>query len=127
LLDLWTAIEFIVSGYSVDKLFSSDEKIKLKDIIENTEFNKNQKNAIKSKIDMLNDPPIMVKMSGICANLGIELNETDKQLLETARKKRNEIIHGKKDPNISESEINKLKSIIEKIILEKVRRMNGLI
>lgn len=123
LLDLWTSMEFLISGFKIDNLFSDKEKNKLKGIVSNTDFSQDQKNAIYSKIGMLNDAPLMSRIKEILKSLNIDITDEEYNLLKSARNKRRDIIHGLKDEDVSEKELNKLRTIIESILLAKVGKL----
>ena len=121
LLDLWTAMEFLVSGIKVNHLFNNKDILEFKKLIETNElFTVDQKNAIYGKIEGINDAPLMAKIDNLEKELGINFSLEEKILLRSTRRKRNDIIHGKKDAEIFESEVDKLKSVIEKLLLEKI-------
>lgn len=121
LLDLWTAMEFLISGTKINHLFKDIEIEAIKKLIETNEsFTIDQKNAICGKIDGINDAPIMAKIDNLERELGINFSSEENMILRTTRRKRNDIIHGKKDSEIFESEVDKLRSVIEKLLLGKI-------
>lgn len=121
LLDLWTAMEFLISGTKVNNLFKNEEIKSLKELInENESFTIDQKNVIFGKLDSLNDAPIMAKIDNLRRELKINFSPEENEILKTTRRKRNYIIHGKKDSEVLESEIDKLRSVIEKLLLGKI-------
>jgi hypothetical protein len=93
---LWIAFEFLTSGTKTENMFTRDEITGLKKLIENTEFSADKKDAIKSKISMLNDSPLMVKFNHLKNSLGVDLSDWELKCLKTARDKRTDLIHGKK-------------------------------
>ena len=72
---------------------------------------------------MLNDTPLMSRIKNILNSLSIEITDEEYNLLKSARNKRRDIIHGLKDEEVSEKELNKLRTIIEKILLAKIRTL----
>lgn len=121
LLDLWTAMDFLISGTKINKLFKNEELKSLKELINTNEsFTIDQKNAIFGKLDSLNDAPIMAKIDNLRRELKINFSPEENEILKTTRRKRNFIIHGKKDSEVLESEIDKLRSVIEKLLLGKI-------
>jgi hypothetical protein len=120
LIDLWTSLEFLVSGTKVKKEFSKDDKKIIEDFVNESGFSEVQKRAILSKINMLNDSPLMIKFNSLTELLNIQFSEEELEVLKSTRRKRNELIHGLKDIEVENSELNKLRTIIEKIIINKV-------
>lgn len=121
LLDLWTAMEFLMSGTKVTPLFRGDQKEAMKRLLcSNLKLTIEQEEVLFKKIDDLNNPPLMAKIDTLKKELEIDLTEGELELLDIARKKRNYIIHGKKDVDVSDKELNKLRSIIELLLIGKV-------
>jgi hypothetical protein len=124
LLDLWTAMEFLASGTKGGLLFEKSEIEKIKTLIHSQiPLSAAQESAIFSKLEMLNDAPLMEKFRIMSMEAGLELTENEQKLINLTRSKRNSLIHGKKDVLIYEEELNKLLSVIEAIFLEKVDRV----
>jgi len=125
LLDLWTAMEFLVSGTNVKKLFTKFEIKRIKNILDNNiSISDEQRSALFDKLDMLNNAPIMEKFKIIAQDAGLELTESEKKLIDLTRSKRNLIIHGKKEATILDEELNKLLSVIEVVLLYKLDHFN---
>jgi hypothetical protein len=98
LLDLWTAMEFLISRTKVIPLFSEEQKDLIRHLLSSSpELTAKQKEVLFNKIDMLNSPPLMAKIDALKKELDINLTEEELKLLDRARKKRNSIIHGEKD------------------------------
>src|SRR3989344_294177 len=126
LIDLWTAVEFLLSGTSSEVLFSDDEKESLITYISSlNNLNGKQKNALYSKFNMLNDSPLMKKFNTLINNLGISFSDEELNTLKTTRSKRNDLIHGKRDINVKEDELNKIRTIIEKILIAKIQKISN--
>jgi hypothetical protein len=121
LLDLWTAMEFLVSGTKVEKLFCKDQKENIKSIIEAGQILQDkQKEVLFNKLDRLNEVPIMEKIRLMGQKFDIKLTSEENEILGLTRRKRNNLIHGEKDIEISENELNKLRSIIEFLLIGKI-------
>jgi len=121
LLDLWTAMEFLISGTKVMPLFCREQKDSIKRLLcSNLELTDVQKEVLYKKIDMLNDPSLMVMIDTLIQELEINLTDEESDLLVSARKKRNSVIHGKKDVVVCDKELNKLRSIIERLLIGKM-------
>ncbi|KHO50618.1 MAG: hypothetical protein QT04_C0050G0027 [archaeon GW2011_AR11] len=126
LIDLWTAVEFLLSGTSSEVLFSDDEKESLITYISSlNNLNGKQKNALYSKFNMLNDSPLMKKFNTLINDLGISFSDEELNTLKTTRSKRNDLIHGKRDINVKEDELNKIRTIIEKILIAKIQKISN--
>lgn len=121
LLDLWTAMEFLIYETKVPPLFSKDQTTLIKQVLSsNLELTNDQEKALQDKIDMLNSPPLMIRIDALIKKTKIDLTNEEKDLLSNARKKRNNIIHGKRDIVVFNKELDKLKSIIERLLIGKM-------
>lgn len=123
LLDLWTAMEFLVSETKAEKLFCRDQIKNIKQIIEAGQIlQEKQKEALFKKIDEINNIPLMVKIRTMEQENDVKLTLEEEKILRSTRDKRNDLIHGKKDIDILENELNKLRSIIELLLISKISR-----
>jgi hypothetical protein len=126
LLDLWTAMEFLVSGTISKKIFCKDQIKNIKKIIESGQIlQENQKEILSKKLDMVNDVPLMQKIKIMEQAFEIELTTEEQGLLKSTRDKRNDLIHGNKDIDVTENELNKLRSIIELLLIGKISTMQN--
>jgi hypothetical protein len=89
-------------------------------LIETTGLAKEQIRAIQFRINQLNEPPQMAIFNHLIKTLGVEFTDAELKTLSTARKKRTDIIHGKKDPDIKAEELNKMRTILEKVLIKKI-------
>lgn len=119
-IDLWIAFEFLISGVKTKKLFTKDDRSIIYDLISNTEFSDEQKDVIISKMDMLNDSPMMAKFDFLIDSLNIDLSKDERELLDEARSNRLDLFHGKRDIVVNDEKLNKMRSIIEKILIAKI-------
>ena len=124
-LGLWVAFEFLISGTKTEKLFSKPDISKLKSLIDTIDFDENQKAAIKSKINMLNDSPLMAKFNVMIKNLDIEISEDELIIFKAARDCRRELIHGLNDVEIDDKILNKMRTILEKIFVGKINSLKA--
>jgi hypothetical protein len=125
LLDLWTAIEFLVSDIEVEKIFSKDEIGNMKKIIEAGQIMQyKQKEVLFNKLDLINQAPIMEKIRLTRKKFDVKLTREENEILRLTRGKRNDLIHGKEDIDIKGSELNKLRSIIELLLIGKISNMH---
>lgn len=126
-LDLWVASEFLTSGTSMPKLFQPNEIASLLKLAEGSGLSKEQKQAIRFRINQLNEPPQMAIFNHLIKTLGVDFTNAELKLLSTSRKKRTDIIHGKKDPEIKAEELNKMRTILEKVLIKKISALKSLI
>jgi hypothetical protein len=119
-LDLWVAFEFLIAGEKTKEIFSEEEKLKLRNMIDLSEFNDSQQLAINSKINMINDRPLMEKFNNLIEKLKIEFSKEELEILKNIRNKRTDLIHGKKDIFVNDEELNKMRTILEKLFIGKI-------
>jgi hypothetical protein len=126
LLDLWTAMEFLVSRTRSEKIFCKDQIEDIKKLIDSSQIlQDNQKGILYKKLDMANDVPLMQKIKTMVRAFEIELTAEEQRLLKSTRDKRNDLIHGKNDIDVTENELNKLRSIIEILLMSKISIMQN--
>lgn len=123
MLDLWTAMEFVISGSQADQLFGAEKIDLITQLIDSNlellALTDNQRDALTQKIKMLNDAPLMARIEALMNKLGVNLADEEIKLIRTARSKRNKINHGE-DIEIYERELNKLRSVIERLLIGKI-------
>lgn len=132
LINSWNSLEFALSGITFTPIFSNDDvKIleKHMDILLNklnedgeVNFSIKQMEAFKSKLNYLNDSPVMEKIRIFLNDHQIPFDENEMRLIKESRRKRNHIQHRKMNMKIKEEELEKLRSLTEKILL--VRAMS---
>lgn len=125
-LDLWVAFEFLTSGTSMPKLFQPDEVSKLKKLIEKSDLSKEQLSDLQFRLNQLNEPPQMAIFNYLIKTLDVKFTNAEFKILSDARKKRTEIIHGRKNPDIKEEELNKMRTILEKVLIKKISVLKSL-
>lgn len=124
LLDLWTAMEFLVSETKTEALFCKDQIENIKNIIETGQIlQAKQKEVLFNKLSMINDVPIMEKIKIMAQEFELNLANEEYEILQSTRRKRNNLIHGKKDVDVADDELNKLRSIIELLLMGKINNM----
>jgi len=119
-LDLWIAFEFLISGERTTDLFSKDDKEKILEILLKENFSEQQQKALSSKINMINDSPLMEKFNQLTKKMGVYFSDEELVMLKKMRQKRTNIIHGKGDISLTDDELNKMRTILEKIFIGKV-------
>ena len=123
LLDLWTEMEFLMAKKKIKNLFSNFEIERINNLIESQQDLKpKQKEVLSNKLKMLNDPPLMEKIERTLIDHRTSLTEEENVLLRMTRTKRNNLIHGREDVEVGDKELNKLRSIIELILLSKAKQ-----
>lgn len=79
-----------------------------------------QKNALVSKTNMINESPLMEKFNQLIQKLGISFSDYEISTLKEMRKKRTNLIHGTGDISISDDELSKMRTILEKMFIGKI-------
>jgi hypothetical protein len=73
---------------------------------------------------LINQAPIMEKIRLTGQKFDVKLTREENEILRLTREKRNDLIHGKKDVDIKGTELNKLRSIIELLLIGKIINMH---
>jgi hypothetical protein len=120
LLDLWTSLEFIVSRTKGKLFFDGNEKKKILSKIKELTLQEKQLEILENKIAMLNDAPLMEKVRLFIERHKLDFRDGEWKLLQKMRRKRNDIIHGKRESDVSNQEIEKLRGMIDRILLANV-------
>lgn len=82
LLDLWTAMEFLISGTKVSPLFCDTEIESIKLLLKsNLTLTTEQQNALLNKINMLNEAPLRAKIEVLEIELKVNFSPEEKELL----------------------------------------------
>lgn len=121
LMYLWNALEFIVGTVQLPHLFSIREMRSIKEFDYDTVINDDPQKEFKIKrldevFGMLNNPSLLVKLRHLINKGGITISEGEWLLIKKARKKRNDLIHGRSSIDFGENEARKLAFIVGKII-----------
>ena len=122
-LALWVVAEFLISGETPKKMFTKNERGKLKNLINSTDFDSKQKEVLISKICKLNDSPFMATFEQLIQKLGISFSEDELKVFKQLRIKRTHLVHGKEDISIDNNELNKMRTILEKIFIGKINAL----
>jgi len=129
MLDLWTAMEFVMTGTKSSQLFSDGQMDSITQLIDSNRDSLSltdiQYDALIKKINALNDAPLMARIYALKEQLSIKLSDDEMELIDAARNKRNKINHGK-DIDIYDRELNKLRSIIERLLIGKISLLDNL-
>lgn len=116
LLDMFTSLEFILSGQKALILFPSSL---IDSINENvtTLLNDAQKKRFKDILPELNSPSFMFKLDLYCRNHAVPISSDEIELLKKMRLIRNNIVHGYSVGKPLIEDLEKLRFIIEKILI----------
>ncbi len=124
LVNLWHAVEFAAHGLSAEREFSENEIEQIKSKIQEIKVNgmglsDKQRRILIDKIGQLNDTPLLVRLREFISKNSIPFDDSEFKIIQQARKKRNDIGHGKGNVEIERYELEKLKSLIERIIIAR--------
>jgi hypothetical protein len=119
LIQLWIAMEFICADEKPPKIVKKSNVAKCIAAIKDLKLTKNEEEALVHSLQQTNNPPLMAKWQCMISRLGIKITSEERDLLSKLRQERNNISHGKPVGNITFDEIEKLRSILERVFLEK--------
>ncbi len=120
-LDSWIAFELLISGEKSKKRFNTGDMEKFTNLITNSDFKEQQKSAIISIIkESIDNNPLLVKFDQLVQKLKIAFSPDERAMLSELYHKRNDLVHGRKDFEISDDELDKMRTIIEKIFIGKI-------
>jgi mevalonate kinase len=123
-LDLWIAFELLISGEKSEKRFNDGDMEKFSNLITNSDFKEQQKSAIISIIKVsINSNPLLVKFDQVVQKLKIAFSTDERATLSELYDKRNDLVHGRKDIEVSNDELDKMRTIIEKIFIGKMNAL----
>ncbi|MGE3724118.1 MAG: hypothetical protein AB7I41_01105 [Candidatus Sericytochromatia bacterium] len=121
LLDLWTAFEFLISGIPDKLAFSDQEKKKLRRMVKlHKDLSKDQINILTNAINNINFSPLMKKFKFLLEDIGLSFSSWEFELIKSSRDNRNSLIHGRKDVELNDAELDKMATVIEKILIYKL-------
>lgn len=123
LIELFIAFEFLCSGVSVPKIVENNVLNRIKEYVEELKLDENQQERIIDCINMVNNPPIMVRWFNLLSNIGVNLTDEENDTISELRSFRNKLIHGESIINLSITKIEKFRSVLEKVFLYKTQGM----
>jgi hypothetical protein len=123
LLQLWVAMEFICSKERVPKFVRHMSINNTISSIKRLGLPQNEEEVIIRSIQQVNTPSLMVKWDYLLKRLRIRLTEKEQELLSRLRTERNNITHGKKVSKLAIEDIEKFRSILERVFLMKVTQL----
>jgi len=119
LLQLWIAFEFICTNEKGTKLVA-DTSIDASVIaVQSLNLPEADKSALVESVKRVNDPPLMVKWQALLRRLNVLLTTEEQQLIRKLRTERNNLIHGKKSCKLTIDDLDKFRSILERIFIKK--------
>ncbi len=121
LLFLNMAIEFATANLQSNTLFPNDKIVELKKGLDPITLNAKQKEVLESRLNALNDAPLFERIKHFCESNTISITEDEWKLIHSARKKRNDIIHGRTRIKVNVDELEKFQTLIERMILKRLK------
>ena len=123
LLQLWISCEFICSNEKVPGIVERQSIKKAIASIKKLDIPENEKDELVKSICEVNDPPLIVKWNHLLDRLKVQLTAQELYLISRLRSARNKIMHGDKEIKVSIGEIEKLRSILERVFLSKIESL----
>lgn len=125
LLNLWNAVEFAANWISADRRFTRADIEQIESGLREIKINgiplsEEKHEILVNKINQINNAPLMVRLHDFISRNHIPFDDSEFEVIQNARRKRNEIEHGKSGVKIERYELEKLQSLIERIILAKI-------
>jgi|GEM_PF-2091890 len=120
LLDLWISMEYIISGQKPEITLSRPERDEARTAVESTSLSASKKEAVVKQINNVNRGTLLGKLYKFFEDKDIQITDFEESLIKSAYDKRNSLVHGRKDITVETRELDKLRSIIERIILKKI-------
>jgi hypothetical protein len=122
LLDLWIALEFLVSGETGQRLFPSDMSEPLAELLRDKAIElgcKDPEATRKRFKDAISQPTLRERFDALVANasLPMGITRTEAEVVwETLRKARNDLEHGRKDVVISSEDLDVMDQMLSRMI-----------
>jgi hypothetical protein len=119
LLQLWIAFEFLCTNEKVSKLVTESNINNSILAVQNLSLPAHEEIALIETLKQVNDPPLMVRWQTLMDRLGLMLTSNEQQLIRKLRTERNNLIHGKTSCQLSIEDLEKFRSILEKVFIKK--------
>jgi hypothetical protein len=123
LLQLWIAFEFVCSKEKTTEHVQRASICSSISSIKHLGLPFAEEKALMQSVNQVNSPTLMEKWDGLLLRLGITLSEREKALISKMRKARNNIEHGKRLSEVSIEDIEKFRSILERVFLTKATKL----
>ena len=119
LLQLWIAFEFVCTNEKVAKLVSDTTIGNSVLAVQGLGLPKAEEDVLIQGLMRINDTPLMVKWQKLLRRLDVSLSVTEQKLVRSLRTERNKLIHGKKSCKLTIEDLEKFRSILERIFIKK--------
>jgi len=122
LLDLWIALEFLVSGETGQRLFPSDVSESLTELLRDKaiELGCKDPEATRRRFkDAISQPTLRERFDAFVTNASIQMGITSREretVWETLRKARNYLEHGREDVVISSEDLDVMDQMLNRMI-----------
>jgi len=123
LLQLWIALEFICSSEKVPKNVRKENIRICITSIKKISIPEDEKMLVLESIRDVNNPSLMQRWNHLINRLGVKLTEREKELVSKLRSERNKVTHGKGTVELSIEEVEKFRSILERVFLLKITHL----
>lgn len=119
LLQLWIAFEFICTNEKVSILVTEPSIKNTILAVQHLALPTEEEAALIQSIKQVNEVPLMAKWQKLLLRLDASLTEKEQRLIHKLRTERNNLIHGKKSAKLTFEDIEKFRSILERIFIKK--------
>jgi len=120
LVDYWTSLEHVLAQQPVAKLFTKEQRRQIKErVLGDWRADPERLTALEAAIDGVNQSPLPRRLDAFVAQHATPLSDSDQDLLWKTREKRNDVVHGRAVPSISNRELDKLSAITGRFILRR--------
>jgi hypothetical protein len=123
LLQLWIAFEFICSGERIPQVVSDANLISSIFAIQSLALPMKEETALIHTINQVNNRPLMEKWNKLLLRLEITLTSSEKRLVTKLRVERNKLEHGRESCNLTIDELDKFRSILERVFIKKANAL----
>ena len=119
LLQLSIAFEFLCTNEKVSKLVTEASINNSILAVQSLALPTQEEIALIETLKQVNDQPLMVKWQKLLHRLGLSLTSNEHQLIRKLRTERNNLIHGKTSCKLAIEDLEKFRSILEKVFIKK--------
>jgi len=117
LLQLWIALEFLCSKERIPKRVQKQNLKNCMAAIKGLSISQKEKEAVLESIGFVNNPLLMARWKHLVDRLGVKLTKQEMMLILKLRTERNRITHGKEVSRLTIEEVEKFRSILERVFL----------
>lgn len=119
LLQLWIAFEFLCTNEKAVRLVPETTVNSCILEVQGLALPKEQEVAMVENIRRVNEPPLMVKWQALLLRVNLSLTDNEHRLVRKLRTERNNLVHGKKSSKLTIEDLDKFRSILEKVFVKK--------